>query len=90
VQLEAAHQALSGRELQSAPHQLVPRVRAPKPLDVAAVVAAVTIDELRALPPEQLRHLARLAARSSDVLTAMMLLRCVLNCFTCMLADPLC
>ena len=82
------NQALSSCELQSDAQQLVPRVRAPMPLDVAAVVAAITNDALKALQPDQLQHLARLAARTGDVLTAMMLLQCVSNFHTCILADP--
>jgi hypothetical protein len=57
--------------------QLVPRVSAPTPLDVAAVVAAIPSDALSVLQPDQLQRLARLAARTGDVMTAMMLLRCV-------------
>ena len=64
-------------ELASGAQHPVPRVRAPTPLDITAVVADMTIDVLQSLQPDQLRLLARLAARIGDVLTAMMLLRCV-------------
>ena len=83
-----ANPALPSCERQSDAPYLDPRVRAPTPLDITAAVAAITNDALKALPSEQLRQLARLAARIGDVLTAMLLLRCVSNFHTCILADP--
>jgi hypothetical protein len=72
-----ANPALPSFERNSDAPQLAPHVRAPTPRDITAVVAAITIDDLRGLPSEQLRLLARLAARIGNVLTAMLLLRCV-------------
>ena len=85
-----ANPALPSFERKSdAPH-LAPRVRAPTPRDITAVVAAITIDELRALPSEQLQQLARLAARIGNVLTAMLLLRCVFLTRASWLTPPPC